>query len=183
METEATFTDAPQEWTDEKKEDSIEPSDLTEVLCSWEDPTTVTQPETVAEAAVEIIASAEVDLKCKNFEGEVELSLPIEENGKEVDDHTVVVSEEVEALDESAREKSTTKLDLTEEGETPAVSGEGPISSSEAEEDVEEEPVLSEACVYESEKEDCDITSWITHSTVPYLPPESGEPVLPYFFN
>lgn len=182
VEAEATFTDAPQECTDEKMADSIEPTDSTEVLCSWEDPTTAPQPETVAEAAVGIIASAEVDRKFKDFEGKVEMSPSIEEDDEDGDEQTAVVSEEVQALDDSAQEKSTTKLDLTEEGEAPVVSGEGPISSLEAEGDIKEEPVLSKACVYEaaegleSEKEDCNITSWITNSKVAHESLESGEP-------
>lgn len=170
----SALTDVPQEWIEEKKEDVAEPTDSTEVLRSWEDPTTAPQPETIAEEALEIVASAEVDREFKDYEGEVEVSPSIEEHG---DAQTVVVSEEVEGLAESVQEERE------RQGETPAVSGEGPISSSEAEEDVEEEPVLSETCVSEtaegldSKKEVCDITTWITHSEVLCESSEQGEPL------
>lgn len=170
----SALTDAPREWTDEKKEDVVEPTDSTEVLCSWEIPTTAPQPETIADEALEIAASAEVDSEFKEFEGEVEVSPSIEEHG---DAQTVVAFEEVEGLDGRVQEERV------RQGETPSVFGECPISSSETEENAEEEPVLSETCASEttegldSEKEGCDITTWITHSEVPCESSEEGEPL------
>lgn len=189
VETEAALADAPQQWTDEKKEDFVESTDSTEVLRSWEDPSTAPQLETLtgSQATLEIVASTECDMEFKDFEGEVEVSPSIEEHG---DAQKVVVSE-VEALDKTAQESSTTELDLAVQGETPAcvedvtsVSGEGPVFSSEAEEETEEEPVPSETPALETaeglqtEKENCDITAWSTQSGVPCDSSEQGEAVL-----
>lgn len=166
------LTDAPQEWTDEKKEYVVESTDSAEVLRSWEDPSTAPQPETVPKEALEIVALEEVDREFKDFEGEVEVPPSIEEHGGA---QTAVVSEEVEGLDESVQEERE------RQGETPAVSGEGPISSSETEEDAEEEPVLGETYVSEAgegldgEKEGCDISTWIPHSEVPCESSEQGD--------
>lgn len=207
IETEAMLTDAPQKWTDENTEDFIEPKDSTEVLCPPVDPTTAAQPETVAEASLEIIASDEVealnswedpatapqpetvavggsgmdsaavDMEVDNFKDKVDVSPSIETDDEE---------EEVEALEKSAQQKSTIKLDITEQGENPTVFGEGCISL--VEEDTEEEPELSEACVcevvesFESEKKVCDITSCVTHSEGQYESSESGEPLFYLIF-
>lgn len=182
VEIEATFPDAPQQWTEENKGDFVEATYSTEVLCSWEDQTTAPQPEAITETATEIVASAEVDLEIKDFEGEGEVWPSIEEHG---DAQIVVVSEETEAHDKSVQEESTSKPDLAVQAETPAAAGEGPISSSEDEEGAEEEPVLSDPCVSEtaqgteSEKEACGITTWIAH---PEVPCECFEPGKPQFY-
>lgn len=65
--------------------------------------------------------------------------------------------------------------------EVTSVSGEGPSSSSEAEEETEEQTVLSEtsasetAEVPETDKEACDTGAWATHSGVPCESSEPGE--------
>lgn len=187
METEATLADAPQQWTDEKMEDFVEATYSTEVLRSWEDQTIVPQMETltVPQSALE----SKVDAEFKDSEDEMKTSPSTEEHG---DTQKVVMSVEVEALAQTVQEESTTKLDFGVQAECPAcveevvtsVSGEGPIRSSEAEEEPEEEPVLSETPVletaegFESEKENCDDGSWITHSGVLSDSSEQGEAVI-----
>lgn len=189
VETEAALADASQQWTDEKREEFVESTNSTEVLRSWEHPMTAPRLETLSgsQTPLEIVASTEDVVESKDSEGEVEESPSVEGHG---DAQKVVVCEEVEALDKTVLEESTTELDLAVQAESPAcveeatcVPGEAPVFSSEAEEETEEASVSSETPAFdtaeghETKKENCDIAAAVSQSAVPGDSSEQGEAV------
>lgn len=176
VEREETFTDAPQEWTDEKTEDSTEPTDSTEVLCSWENPMTVPQPENVTEAAVETIASAEV---LHSWEDPTTAPQPQSLTVSQTAFEGVASTEADMEFNDFKGEVDVSPFIKGQE--VTSVSGEGPVISLVAEEEPEEEPVQNETVVLETaerletEKENSDNTTWITQSEVPCESSEQGE--------
>lgn len=162
----------------EEEKNTSETMEATEVLSPCED---TPQPEhiTVEEQFPAGDTTPEARTEPEDYEGKTEACLSAQRytaESKTVDACPGETTRKESAADvvQPVQEQATDYA-----AEVTSVSGEGPTSSSEAEEETEEQAVLSEtsasetAGVPETDKEACDTGAWATHSG---LPCESSEP-------
>lgn len=179
----AVTTAFPDNSQQEEEKDTSETFEATKALSSCDDTRAAPQPEhiTVEEQFPTGVTAPEAHTESEVYEGKTAAWLSVQRYTAE--------SAMVDAFPgETTQKESAVEIVLPVRAqvtdyaeEVTSVSGEGPTSSSEAEEETEEQTVLSEtsasetAEVRETDKEACDNGAWATHSGVPCESSEPGE--------
>lgn len=179
----AVTTAFPDNSQQEEEKDMLETLEANEALSSCEDACAALQPEhiTVEEQFPTGVTAQEAHAESEDDEGKPEAWLSVQ--------RYITESTMVDAFPGQTTQKHSAveiippvqaqATDYAEE--VTSVSGEGPTFSSEAEEEIEEQTVLSEtsasetAGVPETDKEACDTGAWATHSGLPCESSEPGE--------